>query len=135
MRWLLLSALLSSAPALSADGGLPVKAGAPRRSLTEITLLSFQANWCTACQRFEASRVLDRLRERLPGLSVEEVDVDARQDLVDRYGVENTPALVLVDAEGFPLARPKILLDDEAATAAGVEKAVRKMAEVPTSSP
>lgn len=135
MRWLLLLSLSLAAPALAGDGGTRPPAAAPRRTLTELTLLSFKANWCTACQRFEAAHVLERVRQRIPDLNIEEVDIDARQDLVDRYGVENTPALLLVDAEGFPLARPAILLDDEAATAANVEKAVRKMAPTPTGSP
>ena len=41
-------------------------------------------------------------------------------------GVEVTPTLVLVDADGFPLARPRIDLDDGPGTAQRILAVVRK---------
>ena len=117
---LLLAAL---ARADAPDGGAPKK---PLRELGELTLLYFRADWCASCKRFDASGAMATVQQRLPRLAVQKVNVDTEKARVERYGVEYTPTLVLVDADGFPLARPKVDLDDGPATAERVLKAVKK---------
>ncbi len=112
--------LLSAA---APDAGAPAPAARP---LTDVTLLSFQATWCGGCKRLEAGKVVERLQAEVPGLKVERVDVDQRRELVERYGVEYTPTLLLVDAEGFPLGKVRIELDDPGATVARGVKLVRR---------
>ncbi|MER2561013.1 MAG: thioredoxin family protein [Myxococcaceae bacterium] len=120
MRALLLSFVMVTT-AQAGDGGVP------RRTLGDVKLLVFTATWCDSCRRFEAGGALGEVRRQLPGLELESVDVDARRDVVERYGVEVTPTLVLVDRSGFPLAKPRIDLAEPAATAERVVKLVRKM--------
>lgn len=118
MRALLLSFVMVTT-AQAGDGGVP------RRTLGDVKLLVFTATWCDSCRRFEAGGVLTEVTRQLPGLELETLDVDARRDVVERYGVEVTPTLVLVDRSGFPLARPRIDLAEP--TAERVVKLVRKM--------
>lgn len=120
MRALLLSFVMVTT-AQAGDGGVP------RRTLSEVKLLVFTATWCQSCRRFEAGGALTQVAQKLPALELETVDVDARRDVVERYGVEVTPTLVLVDRSGFPLARPRIDLAEPTATAERVVKLVRKM--------
>lgn len=120
MRALLLSFVMVTT-AQAGDGGVP------RRTLGDVKLLVFTATWCDSCRRFEAGGALGEVRRQLPGLELESVDVDARRDVVERYGVEVTPTLVLVDRSGFPLAKPRIDLAEPTATAERVVKLVRKM--------
>lgn len=120
MRALLLSFMLVTT-AQAGDGGVA------RRTLRDVKLLVFTATWCDSCRRFEAGGALTQVAEKLPGLELEPVDVDAHRDVVERYGVEVTPTLVLVDRSGFPLARPGIDLTEPSATAERVVKLVRKL--------
>lgn len=128
MRSLALVLWLSSA-VFAADAGLDGGAPAARRgrTLAEVKLLYFHADWCQSCKRLEAGRVLERLKAREPALKVEIVDVDTQEAMLDRYGVTQTPTLVLVDADGFPLGRPAIDLDQPDVTLDRLEKLVKKM--------
>lgn len=126
---LVLALVLASAPV---DGGRPPAAGSrtatkPARTVEQVRVLYFHASWCRSCRAFEAQRVLERLQQRVPGLVVERVDVDRAEALVERYGVEFTPALRLVDEGGFPLARLDVELADAEATLARAVRLVQKM--------
>ena len=127
VSWLLL-AVLAASPSVPGvpDAGTSIRK--PVRTLAQVKLLYFHASWCTSCSRFDASEVLSRLKAGLPGLTIEQVDVDTHEPLLTRYGVTVTPTLVLVDADGFPLGKPSIALDDPDGTLARLEKHVRKMA-------
>ena len=120
---LALFALAALARAESPDASVPKK---PLREVTELKLLYFRADWCQSCKRFDAAGVVATVQQREPALAVQKVNVDTETALVERYGVEVTPTLVLVDADGYPLARPKITLDDGPATVERVLKAVKK---------
>ena len=117
-----LAALLLSAVGFAADGG----ARAPR-TLADVRLLVVRAAWCPSCKRLEASGVLPRVAARFPGLAVVEVDVDRDVSALERYGVEAIPALVLVDATGFPLGRPKVDLEDADEGFRAIERAVTRL--------
>lgn len=106
------------------DASVPVKPKA--RELKDVKLLYFHAAWCQGCKRFEAGRVLERLLQKEPALALEKVDVDQHQDLLEKYGVEYTPTLLLVDADGFKLGKVKIALDDADATLERAHKLVKK---------
>ncbi|MDP1921072.1 MAG: thioredoxin family protein [Myxococcales bacterium] len=97
------------------------------RTVANVRLLYFHSAACASCRRFEVAGVPAAITARLPGLRVEKVDVFADEALVTRYGVEVTPTLVLVDADGFPLGKPRIELDAADATVARVAKLVEKM--------
>jgi len=123
--WLLpvVLSLATVAPARANDGGVT----RPRRPLSDVKLLVFTATWCQSCKRFEAGGALTQVSEKLPVLAIEFIDVDARKEDVERYGIEVTPSLVLVDGTGFPLGRPAIDLADPRSTAERVIKLVQKM--------
>jgi hypothetical protein len=97
------------------------------RPIESLRLLLFTSKTCGSCRRFEASGVPDKVAVALPKLTLERVDIAAQESLVTKYGVEVTPTLVLVDADGFPLARPRITLDDPDGTTARVVALVKKM--------
>lgn len=123
LPWLALLALAALAHAEAPDASVPKK---PLRELAELKLLYFRADWCQSCKRFDAAGVLAEVQKREPALAVQKVNVDTEQALMDRYGIEVTPSLVLVDADGYPLARPKIALDDGPATVERILKSVRR---------
>lgn len=128
MRFVLTLLVLASAPT-PAHAAEPVDTPAEKpkaRSLAEVKLLYFHASWCKGCKRFDEGRVIERLQEREPKLAIEKVDVDAQKDLLDKYGVEFTPTLLLVDADGFKLGKVKIDLDDANATLERAHKLVKK---------
>ncbi|MEW6431207.1 MAG: thioredoxin family protein [Myxococcota bacterium] len=116
-----------SAPALPPDAGV-LAPGAKRhgRDVKTLTLLYFHASWCQSCKRFDAGGALDAVKQAEPDLAVRTVDVDTEVPTLEKYGVEVTPTLVLVDADGYQLARPRIDLDDGKGTAERILKAVRK---------
>lgn len=118
MTALVLLALLSGP-----DGGRPV------RTVGELRLLYFHASWCESCAKFDAGGALEVVRREVPELKVEAVDADTETARLERYGVAAIPALVLVDASGFPLGRPRIELEAPTATADRVVALVRKMAK------
>lgn len=120
----LLVALAAPLALAAPDGGAAVRPAG--RSLEEVKLLYFHATWCGGCKRLDEARVVERLQAQEPGLRVERVDVDARREDVERYGVEYTPTLLLVDAEGFPLGKVRIELAAPDATVERGVKLVRK---------
>lgn len=102
-----------------------VQTAAPR-PVEELTLLYFRADWCRSCATFDGQGVLARVQAAEPRLKVERVDVDAEPARLERYGVEVTPTLVLVDKDGFPVARPKVELAAPEATLERILTWVRK---------
>lgn len=128
MRPALLTVLLLALPALAdPPAQAPARIKKPARTIEQVKLLYFHAPWCQSCKRLDESGVLARLVEQEPGLIIEKVDVDANEKLLDQYGVEVTPTLLLVDASGFPLGRPSITLDAPDKTLATAVRLVRKM--------
>jgi hypothetical protein len=124
--------LVTSSPARADDAGPPERIYATSqirrmpRDVKSLRLLYFHASWCRSCKRFDAGGAMDTVTKAEPDLTVQHVDVDTEVPVLERYGVEVTPTLVLVDADGFPLARPRIDLDDPSGTAERILKAVRK---------
>ncbi len=125
MRAWALGLLLMMGPAVAStpDAGVP-RTG---RTVANVRLLYFHSAACASCRRLEEAGVPAAITARLPGLRLEKVDVFADEALVTKYGVEVTPTLVLVDADGFPLGKPRIELDAPDATVARVAKLVAKM--------
>lgn len=122
-----LPAPAKDANALAQDAGVLAPASKRRgRDVKTLTLLYFHASWCQSCKRFDAGGALDAVKQAEPDLAVKHVDVDTEVGTLEKYGVEVTPTLVLVDADGFQLARPRIDLDDGKGTAERILKVVRK---------
>lgn len=125
----LLLALLLSPVAFSAspqvDGG--IVRGRRARTIADVKLLYFHASWCASCARLESGGVLERIGAHAPALAIVRIDVDAQASLLDRYGVTQTPTLLLVDAEGFPLGKVAIDLAEPDVTLERVQKLLKKM--------
>jgi thiol-disulfide isomerase/thioredoxin len=116
--------LLLALPALAA----PPSAGSrPARTIEQVKLLYFHAGWCDSCRKLDGSGVIERLRAEEPRLTIDKVNVDTSEALLDKYGVEVTPTFVLVDADGFPLGRPAITLEAPEKTLENTLKLVRRM--------
>lgn len=118
---------VKTSPGLTQDAGVLAPASKRRgRDVKTLTLLYFHASWCQSCKRFDAGGALDVVKQAEPDLAVKHVDVDTEVGTLEKYGVEVTPTLVLVDADGFQLARPRIDLADGKGTAERILKSVRK---------
>jgi thioredoxin-like negative regulator of GroEL len=118
LRRAVLLVLLLAPVALAQDAGVPRRK--PQRDPATLTLLFFRADWCQACKGFEETGTMARVQAAWPTLPVRRVNVDTEESVRDQYGVELIPNLVLVDATGFVLARPK---PKEAAILKAIEKA------------
>ena len=62
-------------------------------------ILKFSASWCVPCRSMTA-----QLKTVDLGVPVEEVDVDANQDLAREYGIRSVPTLIYLH-EGREVSR------------------------------
>lgn len=83
-----------------------VKADAPVEGVqlgTEGTLLQFSSTVCSACAA--TRRILGEISTENPTLTHVEVNVVDRPDLVDRFGILQTPTTLILDSSGVPVSR------------------------------
>lgn len=63
-------------------------------------VLKFAAEWCGPC------KMLSKTLEDYNGdVEVQEIDIDADQEVAIRYGIRGVPTLVLLDDNGSELRR------------------------------
>lgn len=63
-------------------------------------VLKFAAEWCGPC------KMLSKTLEDYKGdVQVQEIDIDADQEVAIRYGIRGVPTLVLLDDNGSELRR------------------------------
>ncbi|MCI3155735.1 thioredoxin family protein [Streptomyces werraensis] len=67
------------------------------------TLVQFSSAFCAPCRA--TRRVLGEVAAMVPGVAHVEIDAEARLDLVRRLGVERTPTVLVLDAEGRVVRR------------------------------
>ncbi|MEV5166308.1 thioredoxin family protein [Streptomyces werraensis] len=67
------------------------------------TLVQFSSAFCAPCRA--TRRVLGEVAAMVPGVAHVEIDAEARLDLVRRLGVERTPTVLVLDAEGRVVQR------------------------------
>ncbi|WP_414079735.1 TlpA family protein disulfide reductase [Streptomyces sp. CL7] len=89
----------------SGDGGarpgLAVELGAEMGE--RATLVQFSSAFCAPCRA--TRRVLGEVADMVPGVTHVEIDAEARLDLVRRLGVERTPTVLVLDADGRVVRR------------------------------
>ncbi|MEU2992465.1 thioredoxin family protein [Streptomyces griseoincarnatus] len=87
------------------DGG--ARSGLAAELGTELgeraTLVQFSSAFCAPCRA--TRRVLDEVAAMVPGVTHVEIDAEARLDLVRRLGVERTPTVLVLDADGRVVRR------------------------------
>lgn len=62
-------------------------------------LLKFTASWCPSCKQL--SKVLEDFND----VPVEEVDVEDRFELADKYEIRNLPTMILLDKDNNEIRR------------------------------
>ena len=62
-------------------------------------LLKFTASWCPSCKQL--SKVLEDFND----VPVEEIDVEDRFELADKYGIKNLPTMILLDKDNNEIRR------------------------------
>ncbi|RMI93425.1 thiol reductase thioredoxin [Streptomyces sp. ZS0098] len=67
------------------------------------TLVQFSSAFCAPCRA--TRRVLDEVAAMVPGVTHVEIDAEARLDLVRQLGVERTPTVLVLDADGRVVRR------------------------------
>ncbi|MGA5647143.1 TlpA family protein disulfide reductase [Microbacterium sp. NPDC088796] len=89
----------------SGDGGArPGLAGELGAEMGErATLVQFSSAFCAPCRA--TRRVLGEVADMVPGVTHVEIDAEARLDLVRRLGVERTPTVLVLDADGRVVRR------------------------------
>lgn len=69
----------------------------------DATFLQLSSGFCAPCRA--TRRVLERVVATQDGVAHVEVDVADRADLAERFGVTETPTVVVLDGTGAPVAR------------------------------
>lgn len=87
-------------PGTSVGGVLPRDLAAPPGGLA---LLQLSSRFCADCRATRA--VLTDVASEHPGVTVREVDVAVRPELVRLLGIRRTPTTLVVDPAGVELAR------------------------------
>ena len=64
-------------------------------------LLYFSAAWCQPCKMF--GPIMDEVSEE--SIPVQKVDVDAENELSQKYQIRNVPTVILVNKEGTEVAK------------------------------
>lgn len=62
-------------------------------------LLKFTASWCPSCKQL--SKVLEDFND----IPVEEIDIEDRFELADKYGIRNLPTMILLDKDNNEIHR------------------------------
>ena len=62
-------------------------------------ILKFQAEWCGPC------KMLSKTLEGYDEVEIQEIDIDADQEVAIRYGIRGVPTLVLLDDNGAEVRR------------------------------
>lgn len=62
-------------------------------------ILKFAAEWCGPC------KMLSKTLEDYTDVPIEEIDIDANQEVAIRYGIRGVPTCVLLDDDGTELRR------------------------------
>lgn len=57
-------------------------------------ILKFSASWCGPCKML--SMTLAGIKDEIP-YPIEEIDIDANQELAQKFGIRGVPTLILVD--------------------------------------
>lgn len=62
-------------------------------------ILKFQAEWCGPC------KMLSKTLEGYDEIEIQEIDIDADQEVAIRYSIRGVPTLVLLDDNGVEVRR------------------------------
>lgn len=82
----------------------PLDAAVLRHPLgASATFVQLSSAFCAPCRT--TRRVLERVVATADGVAHVEVDVADRPDLAERFGVTETPTVVVLDASGVPVGR------------------------------
>lgn len=80
------------------------KNGKPATKLgKEITLLQFSSNFCSSCK--QTSVLLETVEKSREGLLHIDLDITNRLDLAKRYGILQTPTILVLNFKGVVISR------------------------------
>ena len=58
-------------------------------------LIDFYADWCGPCQKL--SPIVDKFAKEHNEIKVVRIDIDAQEDLADKYNIRSIPTLVVIE--------------------------------------
>ena len=72
-----------------------------------VTIVQFSSAFCQPCRatRRTVRHVVDDLITAVDGIAVIEIDADDHLDLTRAWGIESTPTVVFLDAQGHEIVR------------------------------
>ena len=66
--------------------------------MNRIKVIDFWAPWCCPCKMIEP--MIDKLKEEMPHVTFEKINVDATEGVVKQFGIRSIPTLIFfVDGE------------------------------------
>jgi thioredoxin 1 len=73
-------------------------------------LLKFYATWCGPCKSL--SMVMENMTTAMP-MPVEDIDIDANNDIARKYNVRSVPTMVVVDDTGTEIKRAVGMMNEK----------------------
>ena len=71
----------------------------------KLVVVDFYATWCGYCKLMDRNTFTDaNVQQRLAGFVPLKIDADKQPQLAAKYGVEGLPMMLVIDANGKPLA-------------------------------
>ena len=62
-------------------------------------ILKFAAEWCGPC------KMLSKTLEGYDAVPIEEIDIDQKREVAEKYGIRGVPTLILLDDNDIELRR------------------------------
>lgn len=63
-------------------------------------IIKFSGKYCGQCKAYQ--RFFDQFKAKHPEINFEEIDVEDREDLIEKYDITSLPTTVVINSNGEP---------------------------------